>query len=225
MILRLIVQNLLWLAGMAALLFVPAGEVHWPAAWVFLATLAGISTGFTIWLARTDPGLLAERMKFPISREQKPWDRVLMAFIGLFYAGWTALAGLDVQRFHGSDMPIMLQAFGLALIAACMAIVWLTFRENTFAAPVVRIQAERGQKVISTGPYALVRHPMYAGAILFLFGQPLLLGSWWAFAATPILVLAIAVRAVGEEGELSKAFPDYAGYAARVRFRLIPGIW
>jgi protein-S-isoprenylcysteine O-methyltransferase Ste14 len=221
----IVLQNLVWLAGMAVLLFLPAGDLEWPGAWVFLATMAATSVGFTLWLRKVDPGLLAERMKFPISRQQQPWDRALMAFIGLYYAAWTALAGIDEGRLFWSNVPLILQAFGFALICACMAIAWLTFRENSFASPMVRIQTERGQKTITSGPYALVRHPMYAGALLFLVGQPLLLGSWLALAGAPVLIAAIAVRAVGEERTLAAALPDYDAYRRKVSFRLIPGVW
>ena len=225
MVVRLIVQNVLWLIAMGVLLFVPAGDLDWPAGWVFLATLMASAVILSVWLARHDPALLAERMKFPVRREQKGWDRILTALLLIAYVAWTALAGLDAGRFYWSSMPLLLQALGFALIIACMVFAWLTFRENTFAAPVVRIQTERGQKAITTGPYALVRHPMYAGALLFMIGQPLLLGSWWALAAAPVLILLMAIRAVGEERELARALPGYAQYMKTVRFRLIPGVW
>ena len=225
MVVRLIVQILLWLIVMGVLLFVPAGDLDWPAGWVFLATMMASAVILSVWLARHDPALLAERMKFPVRREQKGWDRIVTALLLIAYVAWTALAGLDAGRFYWSSMPLILQALGLALIVACMVFAWLTFRENTFAAPVVRIQTERGQKAVTTGPYALVRHPMYAGALLFMIGQPLLLGSWWALAAAPVLVLLMAIRAVGEERELARALPGYADYMKRVRFRLIPGVW
>ncbi len=225
MVVRLIVQNVLWLIAMGVLLFVPAGDLDWPAGWVFLATLMASAVILSVWLARHDPALLAERMKFPVRREQKGWDRIVTALLLIAYVAWTALAGLDAGRFYWSSMPLLLQALGFALIIACMVFAWLTFRENTFAAPVVRIQTERGQKAITTGPYALVRHPMYAGALLFMIGQPLLLGSWWALAAAPVLILLMAIRAVGEERELARALPGYAQYMKTVRFRLIPGVW
>ena len=221
----LVLQNLAWLVVMAALLFIPAGDWIWPAGWVYLATMMVSAVLITVWLARHDPGLLAERMKFPVRREQPPWDRILTGLILLGFVGWTALAAIDAVRFYWSEMPVILQGLGWALIVACMAIGWLTFRENSFAAPVVRIQAERNQKVVSSGPYALVRHPLYAGALLFMIGQPLLLGSWLALAASPVLVLLMAMRAVGEERTLKAALPGYAEYMQKVRFRLAPGVW
>lgn len=223
--LHLVLQNLVWLAVMAALLFLPAGDWVWPAGWVYLVTMALSAAAITVWLARHDPGLLAERMKFPVRREQPGWDRILTGLILLGFVGWTALAGVDAVRFYWSEMPVILQGLGWALIVACMAIAWLTFRENSFAAPVVRIQAERNQTVVTSGPYALVRHPLYAGALLFMIGQPLLLGSWLALALSPVLVLLMAMRAVGEERELKAALPGYGDYMQTVKFRLIPGVW
>ncbi|MBS0409350.1 MAG: isoprenylcysteine carboxylmethyltransferase family protein [Proteobacteria bacterium] len=225
MILRPIVQILAWLLVMAALVFVPAGDWTWPAGWIYLLTMMASAVAITVWLLQRDPALLAERLKFPVRREQKAWDRGLMALILTAFVAWTALAGIDAERFYWSEMPLILQALGLALIVACMVIAWLTFRENTFAVPVVRIQSERSQIVVTTGPYALVRHPMYAGALLFMIGQPLLLGSWLALAASPVLILLLAIRALGEERELAAALPGYADYVKTVRFRLVPGVW
>jgi protein-S-isoprenylcysteine O-methyltransferase Ste14 len=99
------------------------------------------------------------------------------------------------------------------------------FAANTFAAPVVRIQSERNQRVIDTGPYALVRHPMYAAALLYLVGMPLLLGSWYGLIGTVIFAMGISARAVQEERKLQRELPGYADYITRVRYRLIPGIW
>jgi len=221
----LVLQLLAWLAVMAALLFIPAGDWGWAAGWIYLATMMAGAVLITVWLARHDPGLLAERMKFPVRREQPGWDRIVTALILLSFVGWTALAGIDAVRLYWSEMPVILQGLGWAMVVACMAIGWLTFRENSFAAPVVRIQTERNQTVVSSGPYALVRHPLYAGALLFMIGQPLLLGSWLALAVSPVLIALMAIRAVGEERTLKAALPDYADYMRKVRFRMIPGVW
>jgi protein-S-isoprenylcysteine O-methyltransferase Ste14 len=133
--------------------------------------------------------------------------------------------GLDAKRFHWSGVPLALQITGFGLICLGGYVVWLTFKENSYAAPVIKIQKERGHLVVSTGPYAHVRHPMYAGALLFIAGMPLLLGSWWGFAAGAVLTLLIAVRAVLEERTLAAELAGYADYAARVRYRLVPRVW
>ena len=130
---------------------------------------------------------------------------------------------LDAVRFRWSQVPIWVQAVGAVLIALCMYVFYLTFRENTFAAPVVKIQAERGHQVVTTGPYALVRHPMYAGALLLFIGIPLLLGSWYGLAGALVMMALLVTRIVMEERTLTNELPGYREYAARVRWRLATG--
>jgi protein-S-isoprenylcysteine O-methyltransferase Ste14 len=214
------------LAIFALLLFVPAGTLAWPGAWVFLAIMAVASFGGTAWLARHDPALLKERMRPPIQRDQKSWDRLLMgAFIPL-WLGWFVLMGLD-KRFSWSSppVPVSLQALGVVLIGLTLCLGLRVLQENSFAAPVVKIQKERGHRVVTSGPYAYVRHPMYASAILLAVGVPLLLGSWWGLCVAPNLILLLALRAVLEERMLKAELEGYADYAARVRYRLVPLVW
>jgi protein-S-isoprenylcysteine O-methyltransferase Ste14 len=132
---------------------------------------------------------------------------------------------LDAQRWHTSDMPAVLNVAGGALVIAGFLATLFVFRENSFAAPVVRVQAEREHRVIDTGPYAIVRHPMYAAALLYLAGMPLLLGSWYGLFVMPLFVAGMAPRAVFEERLLRRDLPGYADYMSRVRYRLVPGIW
>jgi protein-S-isoprenylcysteine O-methyltransferase Ste14 len=148
-----------------------------------------------------------------------------MAAFLLLWCAWFVAMALDAVRFGWSVVPLWIQALGLLAIAVAMYIMFLIMRTNSFAAPVVKIQAERGHRVISDGPYAVVRHPMYSGALLLILGTPLLLGSWWGLALSPVLILLFAVRAVMEERTLMAELPGYAGYAARVRYRLIPMVW
>jgi protein-S-isoprenylcysteine O-methyltransferase Ste14 len=132
--------------------------------------------------------------------------------------------GLD-RRAHVSDMPVAVQVLGLVLyVASTLFILWV-FRENSFAAPVVKLQAERAQRVVSTGPYAHVRHPMYSGMILFFAGVPLLLGSWWGLLMVPVVLALFAVRIGIEERTLREGLPGYSDYVTRVRYRLLPGVW
>ena len=148
-----------------------------------------------------------------------------MICLMLFFCGWMIVMGLDAVRFRISQVPLWLQAVGAAGILVSQYVFWLVFRANSYAAPVVKVQKERGHAIATGGPYALVRHPMYAGAILFLVGTPLLLGSWIGLALSPALVVAFAVRAVYEERTLAAQLPEYADYAARVRYRFVPLIW
>ena len=221
---RLIVSTVGLIAVLAVVLFASAGTLDWPAAWGLLAEMAVLSLAVGLWLARHDPGLLAERLGFPFQRAQKAWDKVFMAVVMVLYTAWLVLMGLDA-RWAISGVPLWLQAFGALDVALSNYVVFLTFRENTYAAPVVKIQRERGHKVVSTGPYAYVRHPMYAGGLLMFMGMPLQLGSWLGLAALTLLVPLLAVRIVMEERTLAAELEGYRDYAARVRWRLIPSIW
>jgi protein-S-isoprenylcysteine O-methyltransferase Ste14 len=222
---RMLVQTVIWLAITGALLFVSAGTLDWPQAWVLLAEYGGLGllSGFAI--NRHDPELLRERMRGPIQKEQKSWDKVLLA---IFFALWMSqyvINGLDAVRFHWSDVPLWLQVAGALGIAVAFYAVHVVMMTNTFAAPVVKIQSERKHQVISTGPYAYVRHPMYAGAVLLIVGTPLLLGSWYGLIWAAAMIAILGVRAVKEENTLKAELEGYDAYAARVRYRLVPGVW
>jgi protein-S-isoprenylcysteine O-methyltransferase Ste14 len=218
------IRSLLWLAIFALLLFVPAGTLRWSGAWVFLAIMGAASLLGMAWLARHDPALFKERVRAPFQRDQKPWDKVLMGAFMPLWLGWYVFMGLD-KRFSWSSVPILAQTLGAVLIGLCLYLSWLVFKENSFAAPVVKLQKERGHKVVTSGPYRYVRHPMYTGVILFFLGVPLLLGSWWGLCVSPCLILLLAFRAVMEERMLKAELDGYADYAARVPYRFVPLLW
>jgi protein-S-isoprenylcysteine O-methyltransferase Ste14 len=220
-----VVKSTVWLAIMGVLLFLPAGHYRWPQAWAFLAIFTFGSVAFSAWLWRRDPALLAARLGPLIQRGQPLWDQIfLVTFIAL-WCGWLVLMALDTQVWHTSDMPPLANALGGLLVIAGYAATLLVFRENSFATPVIRVQTEREHHVIDTGPYALVRHPMYAAALLYLVGMPLLLGSWYGLLVVPVIMAGVSWRAVFEERLLKRDLPGYADYMARVRYRLIPGVW
>jgi protein-S-isoprenylcysteine O-methyltransferase Ste14 len=218
-----LLQLLAWTAFIGALVLWPAGTLAYPGAWAFIA-LFGLGGGaITFWLARYSPRLLRERLASPIQRDQKPWDRVFLLLLILGFLSWMALMGWDAARSGFTAVPVWLQMLGgLSLVLYGLG-VWLTFRENTFAAPVVKIQ--EGQRAIDSGPYAIVRHPMYASCLLMFIGLPLLLGSWLGLAFAPLFILGIAWRAVQEEQVLRRELNGYADYVGRVRYRFIPGVW
>src|SRR5262245_1020034 len=222
---RVIVRTVLSIACMGAVLFAVGGTLRWPQAWVYLAEMLAAGLAIGLWLVRYDPALLRERMAPLFQRGQKAWDKAFVVALIVLWPFWYALIALDAARFRWSRVPLWLQIAGALMIALCIYIVYLTFRENSYAAPVVRIQSERGHHLIDTGPYAYVRHPMYAGALLFIFGTPLLLGSWYGLAAAIFIAALIALRAVLEERALAEGLEGYRDYAARVRYRLIPMIW
>ena len=225
MILRMTIQTTIWLAALAIILFVSAGDWGWPQGWAFLIEIAISSFAVSLWLARHDPALLEARLSAPVHRDQRRWDRAFMAAGALVFVAWLVVSALDARRFQWSRVPLWAQALGAVLIAVCMTLVWRTFRFNTFAAPQIRIQKDRGQRVITDGPYRIVRHPMYASALLMFVGTPLLLGSWWGLLFVPVGVVGIGMRAVGEERMLRRELPGYDDYARQVRFRMLPGVW
>jgi protein-S-isoprenylcysteine O-methyltransferase Ste14 len=224
MIAKLLLQNTITVVVLGALLFASAGTLHWPAAWVFLAVSAIVGPACGLWLAKTDPALLAERMRPTFQADQPPADKKFMLTFVVVTLIWLIAIGLD-WRAQASHVPLALQALGLAMYLASIAFIMWVFRENSFAAPVVKVQVARHHRVVSSGPYAFVRHPMYSGVMLFFLGVPLLLGSWWGVAIAPVFAVLFAIRARIEERALVEGLPDYADYAARVRYRLVPGLW
>jgi protein-S-isoprenylcysteine O-methyltransferase Ste14 len=222
---KLLAQLVAMIAIFAAILFGAGGTWRWPSAWAFLALFLAASLALSLWLAAVDPALLAERMKSPVQKDQKPWDRVFLLLIMVVYLSWLAVMALDAKRFSWSHAPLWIQVLGAALILASYAGIAWVFRTNSFAAPVIKIQADRKQTVISTGPYAVVRHPMYAFAIWQFVGMPLMLGSWWGLAFVPPVMAAVAVRTLGEEKMLRAELEGYDDYARRVRWRYAPGVW
>ena len=224
MIAKLLLQNTVFVLVMGVLLFASAGTWHWPGAWTFLVISAALGPAFGFWLAKTDPALLAERMRLTARDEQPAADKKFVRAIVVTVVAWFVVMGID-RRLHPSEASFVLQALGLAMYLLSMVCIMWVFRENSFAAPLVKVQAERGHHVISTGPYAWVRHPMYSSSMLFFIGVPLLLGSWWGVAMVPLFVVLFAIRMGIEERTLIAGLPGYADYRAHVRYRLVPGLW
>jgi protein-S-isoprenylcysteine O-methyltransferase Ste14 len=225
MLAKWFVQTIIWLGVIALLLFVPAGTVNWSGAWIFLVEALVVSVVLGLWLERHDPALLKERLRPPIQKGQSTSDKIITGLLVLLYLGWFVFMGLDAVRFKWSSVPAWLAAPGaLGVLLACY-IAYLAFRENSFAAPVVKIQKERAQTVVTTGPYRYVRHPMYAGMIFYLFGAPLLFGSWWGLLWGLALLGLFAIRILIEERALKKELQGYNEYTVRVRYRLIPLVW
>lgn len=227
---RLIVPKLVTqVAGMAVVfalvLFLPAGTLAWPAAWIFLGLMFGFTIGLSIWLLRFNPELLVERMTGVGRADQEAWDKILLAITAVVFFGWLVVMALDAGRFRWSRVPPWLQGLGAFLLGASFYVFFLTFRENAFLSPAVRIQTDRAHAVVSTGPYRSVRHPMYAGFVLYAVGTPLLLGSWWGLAGAALLVGIVARRAVLEERVLRARLAGYDAYMERVRYRFLPGVW
>lgn len=162
----------------ALILFLAAGTLAWSAGWIFLILLTVFSVGIILWLLRRNPGLIEERMGF--KPDQQAWDKAFITVFYVLFIAWLVLMPLDAVRFQWSRIPFRLQAVGTIAVLCSFYIWYLTFRENPYLSSSVRIQ-DRGQIVVTTGPYRYARHPLYAGGILFFLGTPLLLGSWYGF--------------------------------------------
>jgi protein-S-isoprenylcysteine O-methyltransferase Ste14 len=225
MIITLVVQSFIWFGAMAILLFLAAGTFAWPGAWAYLVLMILLSFTLGIDLARRDPGLLRERMGSPVQRDQPAADKVLLIVLLLFIFAWLVVMGLDAKRFAWSSVPTLVQVLGAFITLWSIWFCHRTMRENSFAAPVVKLQRDRGQRVISTGPYAFVRHPMYFGAAFYFIGVALLLGSWWGVIFAFVLIGLLCVRIPIEEKALRAGLEGYDEYTERVRYRLIPHVW
>jgi protein-S-isoprenylcysteine O-methyltransferase Ste14 len=209
----------------ALALFLGAGTILWPAGWAYLVLFFGADAALGLWLLKHDPGLLEERMTGFGKSGEPIWDKVFFVVLQVFFLAWLVLMPLDAVRYRWSEMPGWLQVAGAVLLLGSFSIFFLTFRENPYLSPVVRVQSERGQTVISTGPYHYVRHPMYAAAIIFMAGSALMLGSWYGLLMGLVFVAGIAFRAVREEGVLRAELPGYGEYMAQVKYRFIPLVW
>jgi protein-S-isoprenylcysteine O-methyltransferase Ste14 len=206
------------------ILFGAAGTLTWPAGWWFLGLMFAPSLLICARLAHDDPALLKERMSAMNQKGQPLWDKIFLAAILAAFVGWVVLMGLDA-RFGWSLVSMPLPIVGGIAMVGGLWFVDRVFAANTFAAPVVKAQKERGQKVIDTGPYAVVRHPMYLGGAVFLIGCALVLGSWWGVLGALVLIAAIAWRSIGEERILLRELEGYAAYRERIHYRLVPGLW
>jgi protein-S-isoprenylcysteine O-methyltransferase Ste14 len=208
------------------LLFLPAGTFDWWRAWVLIGVLliATIATMFSVM--RTRPELLKERLKGLIQKGQPRSDRIIVLLFMLTYLGSVAFIPLDVFDLHIFPKPnVIVSSLGLALVVAGWTIISLVFKENDFAAPVVKHQAERAHHVVDTGVYAIVRHPMYAGLALYNIGLALWLESYAAALIVLAPLACLAVRIIFEERFLRNALPGYAAYMQKVRYRVIPLVW
>ena len=210
----------------AAFLFLPAGTWRWPHAWIFLAALLAMSIHQQISVGRVHRALLDERAGLPIRRGQAGPDRILLPAFMASLAAVVAFIALDRFRWRLMDAPpAAVSSLGLALYVIGSWIQTQALRTNAFASLVVRHQEDRGQRVIDSGVYSIVRHPMYAGFVPTALGMALWLESYAGAVLALVPIGILAVRIVAEERFLRRSLDGYADYAARVRYRLVPGIW
>ena len=207
---------------MAALLCFPAATVHYWQAWLYLGIFIGASGLVTLHLARHDPALLERRMKGGPFAEKRPRQRLIMLCTSAGFIALLVVPGLD-HRFGWSDVPIVVVFAGELLVAIGLGLIARVYRENPFTAATVEVM--ENQRVISTGPYAVVRHPMYASALLYLIGTPLALGSYTGLLPLAAMIPCLIWRLLDEERLLAQSLAGYTVYQQRVRHRLLPFVW
>jgi protein-S-isoprenylcysteine O-methyltransferase Ste14 len=211
--------------GLVGLMFAAAGTFVWPAFWVLLAFYFLSTGGFMFWLKRRDPGLLKERMTGAGRPDVKAWDRKIIRAYTFLLVAMLLVAPLDAMRFRWSAVPWTVRGLALPVMLAAWSLIIWAFRENAFLAECVRIQTERGHTVCSTGPYRIVRHPMYVGVILTIVGIPVLLGSLFGLIPAGLIAALFILRTALEDRTLRAELPGYADYARTVRWKLVPGVW
>ena len=217
---RLFLGIAIYTIAQAAVLFLSAGTWRWPAAWVYLGVyVVCYAVGLT-WVAMVNPAVINERGRGADNMEAS--DRRFHRLMPLLIFGGLSLGGLDF-RFGWSVMPLALHVVGLALVVIALGLAVWVLAANAYAARVVRLQD--GQRVISDGPYRLVRHPMYSGTVLAWVGSALALGSWWMLVPAAAGIALFVWRTRHEDATLQEKLPGYAEYAKRTRFRLLPGVW
>ncbi len=203
-------------------LFGAAGRLDYWQAWVYLVVFMGSSALITVYLWRESPQLLARRVNAGPTAEKQRSQQVIQLVASIAFLGCLVVPGLD-HRVGWSNVPTYVVVLGDILAGVGFLIVFLVFKQNAFTAATIEVAAD--QKVISSGPYAIVRHPMYAGALVLLFGTALALGSWWGLVPFVVMTLTIAARLLDEEGFLTKNLAGYGDYCQRVRYRLVPFVW
>ena len=209
-------------AIMGVVLFVTAGTLDYWQAWVYLFVFTVTSLFTTIYLIKHDPALLKRRLRGGPTAETRASQRVIMAFTSLGFIGLLVVPALD-RRLGWSNIPVYVVVAGDTLVAIGFYFIFLVYRENTYTSATIEIAAN--QKVIDSGPYSLVRHPMYASALLYLLGTPLALGSYWGLVPFLVIVPFLIWRIFDEEKMLTNELEGYGKYRQRVRDRLIPGVW
>jgi protein-S-isoprenylcysteine O-methyltransferase Ste14 len=207
---------------MAALLFIPASTFNYWQAWIFLAVYFGSSVAVTLFLMKSDPKLLERRMSGGPLAETQTTQKIIMSLTSLGFVGLIVVPALD-RRFAWSHVPPLIAVAGDIMVGLGFLAIARVFKENTFSAATIKLAPD--QQVISTGPYAVVRHPMYAGGLVMLLGIPLALGSWWGLLILVAMLPALIWRLIDEEKFLARGLPGYSEYQNKVRYRLLPLVW
>ena len=225
-------MNALWIKALSglvfvtvaigAILFLSAGTLDYPEGWVYLLIFSGSSAAITLYFLRRDPDLIKRRVKAGPTAEREKTQKAIQSVANVVFALGVVVPGLD-HRFQWSHVPLSMIVLGDIVVALGFLAVFLVFKENTFTSAIIEVDA--GQKVITTGPYRLIRHPMYSGALAMILFAPIALGSYWGLLTTVPMFVVIIWRLLDEEKFLSEHLSGYREYCGITRFRLIPRIW
>ncbi|MGB8489369.1 MAG: isoprenylcysteine carboxylmethyltransferase family protein [Xanthobacteraceae bacterium] len=213
---------LVLLVVMGAVLFVSAWTFNYWQAWVFLSVFGLSSLAVTVYLMKNDPKLLERRMHGGPTAEKELSQKIIMSAASIGFAAILIVPALD-HRWHWSAVPPYAVIAGNILIVLGWTIILFVFRENTFTSATIEVAAD--QRVVSTGPYAVVRHPMYSGSLLYFLGIPIALGSWWGLLVGILMMPVFVLRLFDEEKLLARNLPGYSEYMDRVKYRLVPFVW
>jgi protein-S-isoprenylcysteine O-methyltransferase Ste14 len=212
------------IAILLAAFFGSAGTLAWPEAWLYIIIQYSFSTIFAIWLKKYNPELLRDRMAF-LKPAAKRWDKAILLISTVIFVPYLILPGLDAVRFQWSSVPPLIKIVSFVGIILSYILLFWVMRENTYLSRIVEIQTERGHRVITTGPYQYVRHPMYFGVIVLFNSIPVALGSLWTLIPSSVLTLLILIRTYLEDKTLREELEGYNSYAEKVKYKIIPGIW
>jgi protein-S-isoprenylcysteine O-methyltransferase Ste14 len=211
-----------FLLALGTLLFVSAWSFRDWQAWAFLAVFAAGVTLITVYFLKRDPALIERRMKAGAGAETEKRQKIIQTFASLFFFALIAFPGID-RRFGGAHVSPSLVLAGDGLVALGLLIIFFVFKTNSYTSGIIAV--EKDQTVISTGPYRVVRHPMYSGALILMAGTPIALGSLWGLLLCIPLAATLVWRLIDEERYLCRHLPGYESYRAKARYRLIPGIY
>jgi protein-S-isoprenylcysteine O-methyltransferase Ste14 len=221
-----IVFTIIWILLFPTLVLILSGDLFWIEGWIFAVWFTVLCLTTILHLNKKDPGLLAERYRKPGTGGQKSWDKYLIYGILAGFTAWIIIMPLDAKRYGWTrHFPLWLQILGGIALTISFIFIYRSYSDNTYASALVRIQKERKQRVVSTGVYGIVRHPMYFGALLLFLGAPMLLASFYGFILGLVNMGIFALRIIGEEKMLISELEGYKEYIMKVKYRLVPFVW
>ena len=221
---RVVIRLIIGIAVMSAAFFGSAGTLEWPEAWLYMISQFAFSGAMAVWLKKNNPDLLKDRMTF-FKSSARAWDKAIFWIMTVFFVPYLLLPGLDAIRYQWSSVPLFIKVFAFMAIAASLLMISWVMRENTYLSRVVEIQRERGHRVITTGPYQYIRHPMYVAVITQLICIPLALGSLFTLIPASLLTALLVIRPHFEDKTLDSELEGYRAYSEKVKYKLVPWVW